>query len=150
SRKLSKAKLLSAGEDDNSKEEARDFVPTRGRVPKRVKAALSDAATANPQSEMEQQNGEMVESHASPVASEQLNPEPSPASSPSQKETSPVESPVATPKPVVSRKSRSRRRKSSVAKQFAADVSKLFICQVLGCEKRFRRSEHLKRHARSL
>jgi hypothetical protein len=27
---------------------------------------------------------------------------------------------------------------------------KVFICDVLGCEKRFRRSEHLKRHSRSL
>jgi hypothetical protein len=26
----------------------------------------------------------------------------------------------------------------------------MFICDVLGCEKRFRRSEHLKRHQRSL
>ncbi|EMR10768.1 hypothetical protein PNEG_00916 [Pneumocystis murina B123] len=31
-----------------------------------------------------------------------------------------------------------------------SSIEKSFICEIIGCEKRFRRSEHLKRHVRSL
>jgi Zinc finger, C2H2 type len=144
SRKSSKANGESM-EQEERKDDDQDFVPLRGRVPKRVKDALTDAVVATPEVEMETQNCEIAEASPEPEDHEDES-ESTPDSE--DEKTDAVESPESTPKPAT-RKSRTRRRKP-IGKQSLSESSKLFICQVLGCEKRFRRSEHLKRHARSL
>ena len=43
-----------------------------------------------------------------------------------------------------------RRRKKSITSRRSGEIIKPFVCDIKGCDKRFRRSEHLKRHIRSL
>jgi Zinc finger, C2H2 type len=116
-------------------------VPFRGRVPKRIR----DALALRPESMMA---GSQTQA---PTPLEEQVPA-------AMKESSPVkpEAPCESPKPAVRRQSNSTRTRKRKARQTAtppslpSDPAKVFICEVLGCEKRFRRSEHLKRHARSL
>jgi hypothetical protein len=69
---------------------------------------------------------------------------------------SPVKAETAVPSPKTTGRQtgriRSRKRKARMSSRLVlpSDPAKVFICDVLGCEKPFRRSEHLKRHQRSL
>jgi hypothetical protein len=121
-------------------------VPFRGRVPKRVKDALalrSEGTTAGPEIQtspaLDQSSGSSlavpVKEEASPVADEL-----------------PSESPKSTPRRTGPTRTRKRKTRPAASPQslIPSDPAKVFICQVLGCQKRFRRSEHLKRHIRSL
>ena len=131
-------------------------VPSRGRVPKHLKDALAFKTEV----EIDLSQGvEMSSAERQPPQSEiPSSPEP-PQQVPDVKESYPVkpESPHMSPNPQVLRaitKTRTRKRKArpvdSPSPVIPSDPAKVFICNVLGCEKRFRRSEHLKRHARSL
>ena len=132
-------------------------VPSRGRVPKHLKDALAFKAEV----ETDLVQGVEVSSAVTQAPTQSEKP---PSPGPQQralevKESSAVkhESPRVSPKPDVLRpntKTRMRKRKvrpaASPPPMIPSDPAKVFICNVLGCEKRFRRSEHLKRHARSL
>lgn len=138
-------------------------LPVRGRVPKRLKDALQALAPALVP----------VESKTSPSrpTSVEMSREPSlrtpptePQSEPkikSEQPSSPKDqvspaSKVSSPEPAPAPPRRTRKRKprsvaaSSEPTVIPSDPAKVFVCEVLGCDKRFRRSEHLKRHARSL
>ena len=132
-------------------------VPSRGRVPKHLKDALAfkteveiDFVQRVEMSSAETQSPSQSDKPSSPEPLQQA---------PEAKESSPVkhDSPPVSPDPQVLRpiaKTRTRKRKArpvaSPPPVIPSDPAKVFICNVLGCEKRFRRSEHLKRHARSL
>ena len=129
-----------------------DSAPIRGRVPKRLKDALAlkTNSETQPQSvEMSRSETQVPTPSEEPATTEQSKTD----STSSSKETtsatterSPSKSsgssrPSAKPRP------KKRKAKAAVV---PSDPEKVFVCDVLGCEKRFRRSEHLKRHARSL
>ena len=128
----------------------------RGRVPKRLK----DALALKPSSETDPQSVEMSRAGSRmPTPSVQTTPDQAKAdSTSSSKETISTKDESSTSKSSVSSrspaKSRPKKRKASSAAKVLpvvpSDPEKIFVCDVLGCEKRFRRSEHLKRHARSL
>ena len=124
-------------------------VPFRGRVPKRIKDALAlrsepTVARREPQASIPLEQPAVASPPQIPV--------------PTKEETSPVKNEVPSEPPnwAAPRQngtSRTRKRKArpvATPPVIPSDPAKVFICQVLGCEKRFRRSEHLKRHARSL
>jgi hypothetical protein len=131
-------------------------VPSRGRVPKHLK----DALALKTEVEIDLAQGvEMsgAETQAPPQSEKPSSPEPL-QQAPEVNESPAVNgSPRMSPNPEVLRpiaKPRTRKRKArpvaSPPPVIPSDPAKVFICNVLGCEKRFRRSEHLKRHARSL
>lgn len=133
-----------------------DNAPIRGRVPKRLK----DALALKPGSDAQPQSVEMSRSETQvPTPSEETSTsEQSKMDSTSSKETTSTKDDTSASKSSTSgrpsAKPRPKKRKASSATKAAAvvpsDPEKIFVCDVLGCEKRFRRSEHLKRHARSL
>lgn len=131
--------------------------PIRGRVPKRLK----DALAMKPKSEPQPQSVEMSRSETQvPTPSEETSTseqsKTDSATTSSKETTSSKDSTSASKSSTSSRpstKPRPKKRKASSAKAapiVPSDPDKIFVCDVLGCEKRFRRSEHLKRHARSL
>lgn len=128
-----------------------DFAPTRGRVPKRVKDALSTPST---EAKLEVvQAIEMSQPEIQiPTPEEQLVTDPlTPAPAETKREETPVTLPSSSPKQSPRARPKKRRTRPMAAPSVVAlDPAKIFVCDVLGCEKRFRRSEHLKRHARSL
>ena len=134
-------------------------VPTRGRVPKRLKdalVALTPAGSATPElvarsidmSRSETQITQLSMKAESDSAPEQSTAQTSRASS--AKLGSPIPLPKSTGRQNGSIRSKKRKARVSSAPVLPSDPEKMFICDVLGCEKRFRRSEHLKRHQRSL
>jgi len=118
-------------------------LPPRGRVPKHVKDALKVKAEAEPTSQSS------IPAAAAPGPVETVS---TSSSSDPAPEDSQIDSDSSSASPRTVAPSRSRKRKAIQLSPTtpASDPAKLFICSVLGCEKRFRRSEHLKRHARSL
>jgi len=118
-------------------------LPPRGRVPKHVKDALKVKAEAEPASQG---------SIPAPAVPGPVETVPAPSSSDPAPEDSQIDSDSRSVSPKTVAPSRSRKRKAIQLSPptSTSDPAKLFICSVLGCEKRFRRSEHLKRHARSL
>ena len=134
-----------------------DNAPIRGRVPKRLKDALAlkSGSDAQPQSvEMSHSETRVPTPSEEASTSEKSKTD----STSSSKETTSTKDDTCASKTSTSgrpsAKPRPKKRKASSAARAAAvvpsDPEKIFVCDVLGCEKRFRRSEHLKRHARSL
>jgi hypothetical protein len=134
-------------------------VPARGRVPKRLKdalVALTPAGSTTPElvarsiemSRSETQITQLSSKADSETAPEQSTAQTSRASS--VKAETPSPSPKTTGRQTGSIRSKKRKARVSSAPVLPSDPAKVFICDVLGCEKRFRRSEHLKRHQRSL
>lgn len=129
--------------------------PVRGRVPKRVKDAMSVSPRSRPAPIAPSVTATPQQSRPPTPPVQQTTAPPTPpqstASTTVAPETEAPEAPIVT-KPV---RTRTRRRRTRVVAApeppvLESDPAKIFICEVLGCEKRFRRSEHLKRHARSL
>lgn len=117
-------------------------LPPRGRVPKHVKDALKVKL------EEDKETQRSASTPATPVPVEAAPvPEAEPLSEDSQVK---LDSPDVSPKTVSTTRARKRKSRHESPPASANDPAKVFICSVLGCEKRFRRSEHLKRHARSL
>jgi Zinc finger, C2H2 type len=132
-------------------------LPVRGRVPKRVKDALasfqSETEIAEVKTVVEAPKAEPIVE--SPPQSPPLYTSPPPVVPPSfEEESTGEDSPVLSPKSTIrSTSMRAKRRRTRTVSSptiLPSDPAKVFICEVLGCEKRFRRSEHLKRHTRSL
>src|SRR5271170_1591376 len=130
-----------------------DSAPIRGRVPKRLNDALSlkTNSETQPQSvEMSRSETQVPTPSEEPATTEQSKTDSTSSSKETTSattETSPSKSsgssrPSAKPRP--------KKRKAKALAVVPSDPEKVFVCDVLGCEKRFRRSEHLKRHARSL
>ena len=134
-----------------------DTAPIRGRVPKRLK----DALALKPNSDTQPQSVPMSRSETQvPTPSEETSTseQSKTDSTSSSKEATSATAEMSSSKSSASgrqsAKSRSKKRRAPSATKPSAiipcDPEKSFVCDVLGCEKRFRRSEHLKRHARSL
>ena len=128
-------------------EEASDPIPFNGRHPKRVK----DARALKPDSTVAGSQPQM----ASPVQEVPV-PSPSPISVLAEEETS-IKNPISSestkltvPRSTTTRTRKRKARRATPPEVVPSDPAKVFVCEVLGCDKRFRRSEHLKRHARSL
>src|SRR5579862_2822988 len=126
-------------------------LPVRGRVPKRLKDALQalapSAIPAETPTSVELSRQPSI--HTPPPCAGQSS-SPECQASPLSKAPSQVSTPKITPPPPRRTRKRKPRSAASVRLAIPVDPAKVFICEVLGCEKRFRRSEHLKRHARSL
>jgi hypothetical protein len=126
-------------------------VPSRGRVPKYLKDAL--AFKTDVQSGLVQGvEIPSAETQVPPKSENPLSPK-SPPQAPEVKESSTVKHESLEPQVFLSiteTPTRKRKVRPGARLPIISNPAKVFICNALGCEKQFRRSEHLKRHVRSL
>jgi hypothetical protein len=131
-----------------------DSAPIRGRVPKHLKDALAlkTNSETQPQSvEMSRSETQVPTPSEEPSTTEQSKTDSTSSSKETTSSTTETSASKSSGSSRQSAKPRPKKRKATKASAVVpSDPEKVFVCDVLGCEKRFRRSEHLKRHARSL